>query len=279
MNKLSPRHIVVAAALFGITANSAWSQEATPGEAAAPAGQTAPTTSAYVPGYAPTPNWGGYEYYWQPAPWPEPPPPPGYFGHYPPYYPPYPHYRAAQAAPAENPLKAELKQTQDQLAAKDAELNTANEQLGSLQTEQQTTREALQEARAQLAAKITELDTAMEKLTGLQAEQQAIREVMQQAQDETAKASEQLSVVVEEMDILYEVLSQLKDRLDMQNISLQGAVEAGAEANGPGDSAVEGKSEAVPPPAAPPVQPGDAGGAQTESGNRQQAEPEVGEQI
>ena len=34
MNKLSPRHIVVAAALFGIAAQSAWSEEATPGEPA-----------------------------------------------------------------------------------------------------------------------------------------------------------------------------------------------------------------------------------------------------
>jgi hypothetical protein len=266
MNKLSPGNLFVAAALFVIVADTAWAQEPAP---SAPATKTEQAASPGT-GYAP---------YWQPPRWhepPPPPPPPDFYDHYRPYYPPYPQYRAA---PAENPLKSELKQTEAQLAAKDAELNTANEQLTSLQTEQQVTREALKEARAQLAAKITELDTAMEQLTGLQAEQQATREVMHQAQTETAKASEQLSVVVEEMDILYEVLSKLKERLDLQKTSLQGAVEAGAEENGPGESAVKGETEAVQSPTTPPAQPGEAGGTQTEKGNKEQAGPEVGEQI
>lgn len=270
MNKLSPGNLFVAAALFVIVAETARAQETVP---AASVEQAASPGTGYAP-------------YWQPPRWhepPPPPPPPGFYDHYRPYYPPYPQHRTAPAAPVANPLKAELKQTQDQLAAKTTELDAANQQLGTVQTEQQATKEALQQAREKLAVTITELDTTTEQLTSLQAEQQATREVMQQAQAETARASEQLSVVVEEMDILYEVLSKLKARLDKQNISLQGAVEAGTDETGSGDSAVEGKSEAeaeaVQSPTTPPAQPGEAGGAQTETGNKELAVPEVGEQL
>ena len=266
MNTLSPGNLFVAAALFVIVAESAWAQETVPAT-------TAEQAASPGTGYAP---------YWQPPRWhepPPPPPPPGFYDHYRPYYPPYTQYRAAPAAPVVNPLKAELKQTQDQLAAKTTELDAANQQLGTLQTEQQATKEALQQARKKLAVTITELDTTTEQLTSLQTEQQAMREIMHQAQAETAKASEQLSLVVEEMDILYEVLSNLKDRLDLQKTSLQGAAEAGAEENGLGDSAVEGEADAVQSPTAPPVKPGNTGGAQTETDNKEQAETEVGQQI
>ena len=275
---ISPHYIVVAVALIGIAAESAWAQEAMSG---GPAVLAASPVTGGVPAYAQAPGWRGYDDYWQPPPWPEPPPPPPppFHDRFDPYYPPAPQYRSAPRAPAENPLSAELKQTQQQLTEKGTELDDVNKQLGTLQTEQQVTRQALKEARAQLAAKITELDSASEQLTGLQAEQQAMREVMQQAQAETAKASEQLSVVVEEMDILYEVLSKLKARLDKQNTSLQGAVEAGAEENGPGGSAVQGDAKPVPSPGAPPVQPGDAGDAQTGKDVQEQAVPEDGEQI
>ena len=215
MNQLSPRNILVAAALFGITAESAWSEEATPSMPAAAAEQAASPGTVDVPEYAPAPSRRGYEQRWrQPPPWREPPPPPCYYVHSLLYYPPYPQYRTSPAAPVENPLSATLKQSQEQLAAKSAELNTANEQL-----------------------------------TALQAEQQAIREAMQQAQAETAKASEQLSVVLEEMDILHEVLTGLKARLDVQNNSLLGALQAGAAENDEGDSAVAGDVEQAQSPA------------------------------
>lgn len=272
MNKLSPHHIIVAVALFGIAAESAWSEQATSTVPAVPAEQTAPSGTGDVPGYAPTPYWRGYEQRWQPPPRPEPPP--RYYGHFDPYYPPYRQYRSVPEAPAVNPLSVELKQTQEQLAAKDAELNTTNEQLTSLQTDRQATVEALQEARALLATKITELDTAREQLATLQAEQQAVRDVMQQAQGETAKASEQLSVVVEEMDILYEVLSKLKARLDLQKTSLQGAVEAGAEENDQGDSAVKLDVVPVQSPATKSVQPEKAVSEQTQVRDDEMAKPE-----
>ena len=211
MNKFSPRNLLVAAALFGIAAESAWSEEATSSAPAAPAEQTTSSGTGDVPGYAPTPYWRGHEQRWQPPPWPERPP--GYYGHYRPYYPPYRQHRSVPAAPTENPLSVELKQTQEQLATKNTELNTANEQLATLQ-----------------------------------AEQQAIREAMQQAQSETAKANEQLSVVIEEMDILIDVLAKLKARLDVQNTSLHGALQAGAAENDKVDSAVASDVEQVQSP-------------------------------
>ena len=201
--------------------------------------ETTPGTPAAPAEQAASPG-TGHAPYWQPPRWHEPPPPPpqpGYYGHYPPYYPPYPQYRAT---PAENPLSAELQKAQQQLAERSAELNTANEQLARLQ-----------------------------------AEQQAIREVMQQAQAETAKASEQLSVVTEEMDILHEVLSELKARLDVQNTSLQGAVQAGANENDEGDSTVAGDAEQAPSPAATSARPEDAGSEQTEAGDNEAAKPEA----
>ena len=230
MNKLSSHNLLVAAALFGIAADSAWAQETTPGTLAAPAEQAASPGTGYAP-------------YWQPPQWRERPPPPGYYDSYRPYYPPYPQYRTAPAALAENPLSATLKQSQDQLAAKSAELNTADEQLATLQ-----------------------------------AQQQAIREAMQQAQAETAKASEQLSVVIEEMDILHEVLTELKGRLDVQNTSLLGALQAGAAENDEVDSAVAGDAEQVPSPAAS-AQPEKAGSeqsdAQTEERDNELMKPEA----
>jgi hypothetical protein len=234
MNKLPARNLLVAAALFTITADNAWSEEAAP---SAPAEQTASPAAGSDPGRAPTPYYGGYEPYWQPPPYHAPP---GYYGHYPPYYPPHPQYRSAPPAPAENPLAAELEQTQDQLAAKTAKL-----------------------------------DTARTQLTGLQAEQEAISEVMEQAQAEIAKASEQLSIVLEEMDILSEVLSELKARLDVQNTSLLGALNAGAAEGEKVDSAGAGAAGQSQAPAAPSVQPENAGSEPPRAGGNEQAKPEA----
>lgn len=276
MIKFSPGNLLVAAALFGIAAESAWSQEATTSVPGAAAEQTTSSATVTAPGYAPTPYSRRYEPYWQPPPWPEPPPPPppppGYYGQYDPYYPPYRQNRTAPAAPAVNPLSAELKRTQEQLAGKTSELDAANEQLANMQNEQQAAREAMQQVQEQLATKDTELNAANEQLANLQAEQQAIRDVMQQAQSETAKASEQLNVVIEEMDILYEVLSRLKGRLDVQNTSLLGALQADSE-NGQAHSAVGGEAEQVQTPAKTPAEPKSAGGVETEAGDKEMTKP------
>jgi hypothetical protein len=240
MNKLSPHKLLVAAALFAIAAESAWSEEAAPNEPAAAAGQTASPVTADVQGSAPAPNRRGYEQYWQPPQWHEPPPPPGYYDYYRPYYPPQRQYRAAPAAPAENPLSAELKQSKQQLTAKTAALNAANEQLAALQ-----------------------------------AEQQAIREAIQQAQAETAKAGEQLSVVIEELEIVNNTLTGLKARLDVQNTSLLGALQAGADENDKGSNDGASDAEPVQSPAVTPAGSGNTGSEQTEAGDKEVPKPEA----
>ena len=266
MNKLSPRNIVIAAALFGIAAESAWSEEATPSAPAAPAVQTAAPGASDTPGYAPATYPRGYERRWQPPPWPERPP--GYYDDFRPYYPPYRQYRSAPAAPTENPLSAELKQTQEQLAAKSTELNTTNEQLAAKSTELNTANE-------ELAEKSTELNTANEQLATMQAEQQATREALQQAQSEIDAASQQLGIAIEDMDIINNVLIELKAQLDVQNTSLQGAVQAGAAENDKVDSAVVSDVEQVQSPATTSAQPGSAGSTQTEVGDNELTKPEA----
>lgn len=211
---------------------------------AAPAEQTASPGTDSVPEYAPTPtptpNRGGYAQPWQQPPH-RPAPPPGY-GHFRPYYPPpYPQYREVPAAPTENPLSDKLKQTQEQLAAKSTELNTANKQLATLQVEQQSTREALQ-----------------------------------QAQSETDVASQQLSTVIEQVDILKNVLTELKARLDAQNTKLLSALEADAAAeNDNVDSAGAISADQAQSPTTTSAQPDDAGSAQTEVGDNELTKPEA----
>jgi hypothetical protein len=240
MNILSPRNILVAAVLIGITAESAWSEEATPSEPGAPAEQTASPGTGYVPGrYPPSPNRGGYAQPWQqPSQWTAPPP--GY-RQLRPYYPPYGQYRAAPAAPTENPLSVNLKQTQEQLAAKSTELNTANEQLATLQ-----------------------------------AELQATREVLQQAQSENTVASQQLSTTMEQADTLKNVLTELKARLDAQNTKLLSAVQAAAVADDDNvDNAVASGAEQAQFPTTTSAQPGNAASAQTEVRDNELTKPEA----
>ena len=238
MNKLPSRNLLVAAVLFGFAAESAWSEEATSSVPAAPAEQTAAPGAGAVPAYAPATYPRGYERRWQPP--PRLAPPPGYYGHYPPYFPPHPQYRPAPAAPPGNPLSGELKQSQEQLATNNTELSTARKQLATLQAEQQATREALQ-----------------------------------QAQAETAKANEQLSVVIEEMDILIEVLAKLKARLDVQNTSLLGALQAAAADNDKVDSAVASDAGQVQSTANPSVQPENAGSEHTQVNDNELTKPET----
>jgi len=236
MNKLSPRNILVAAALIGITAETAWSKEATPSEPAAPVEQTASPGTVNAPvRYPPGPNRGGYAQPWlQPSQWPAPPP--GY-RQLRPYYPPYGQYRAAPAAPTENPLSVNLKQTQEQLAAKSTELNTANEKLATLQAELLATREALQ-----------------------------------QAQTETTVASQQLSTTMEQVDILKNVLTELKSRLDAQNTRL---LEAAAADNDNVDSAVSSGTDQAQSTTTTSAQPGNAANAQTEVRDNEPTKPEA----
>ena len=85
---------------------------------------------------------------------------------------------------------------------------------------------------------------------------------------EIASASEQLSVVMEQMDILTKVLTELKAKLDVQDTSLLGALQAGEE-----------DDEVVQTPAATSAQPGNAGGKQTETGDKEVTKPLGGHEI
>jgi hypothetical protein len=237
MNKLPPRNILVAAALVGIAAENAWSEESTPSVPAAAAEQTAPPEAGYVPRYAPGPDRGGYAQRWQPPPWPAPPP--GY-GQFPPYYPPYGQYPTAPAVPTENPLSVELKQTQEQLNTKSTELNTANEQLATVQAELQATREALQ-----------------------------------QAQSVTVVASQQLSTAMEQADSLRNMLIEVKSRLDAQNTGLMSEEQAAAADNDNVDSAVASDAEPAQPAATTSAQPGGAASEEAEVSDTEQTKPEA----
>lgn len=222
MNKLPSFATLVTAALIGIAAESAWSDEATPNGSAVPAMQTPAPETGYVPGwYPPPPNTGGYaQPRQQPSQWPVSPP--GY-GQLPPYYPPHGQYRAVPAAPAVNPLSAELKQTQEQLRAKSAELDTAIatlEQHRQQITDDQQQNQMLAAERDRLR---DDLDSRDKQLATLQADLQAAMEVIQQAQSENALSSQQLGTAMAQADTLKNELTELNSWLESQKTTLQNA--------------------------------------------------------
>jgi len=246
MNKLSLLKILVAAALIGVAAENAWSEEATPGvpataagqtatpetpaapagqtaapeTPAAPAGQTAAPGTGYVPvWYPPGPDQRGYAQPWsQPSQWPAPQP--GY-GQLPPYSPPYGQYRTGPGAQAvENALSARLKQTQEQLAAKMTELDTT---------------------KAQVAAKTSELETAREQLARLQTELQNATAALRKAQSDTINAGQQFDTTKAQVDTLRNILCELAARIEIRETALQNALQTTAAEPGDTDGAAAGK--------------------------------------
>jgi len=207
MYKLSPLNTLVAATLIVIATGNAWSGEATPAVPAAPASQTAAPGAGYVPGwYPPTPDRRGYA---QPRPQPsqQPVPPPGY-GQLGPYSSPYGQYRTGPDVPAENPLSAKLKQTQEQLATQTTELETTREQLTRLQTELQTATAALQKA-----------------------------------QSDTINAGRQVDTTKAQEDTFRKILCELAARIETRNTALQDALQAPAAEPDDPDSAAVGEAD------------------------------------
>ena len=183
-NKLPHLRVLVSAALIGLAAGNAVSEEAAPGTTTMSGGQTAAPGTGYGPGWYPArPDRRGYAQPWS-APQ-RPAPAPGY-SHSPPYYAPYGPYRAEPAAPAENPLGAELKQAQEQLATQTTQLETTREQLARLQ-------EQLQAA-----------TTALHK-----------------AQTDTINAGRQVDTTRPEVDTLRYILCELAARIESRNDALQ----------------------------------------------------------
>jgi OOP family OmpA-OmpF porin len=156
--------------------------------------QTAAPASGPAPGwYPPPPNWGGYAQAWQQPPhWAVPPQ--GY-GQLPPRYPTHGQSQTVPAAPtiAENPLSAELKQTQEQLTASRTELDQARAMLEQLQGKLQHSLEAEQALIENVTSITSEQQALQARVTELNAELQTTREALQQAKSETTTSGRELT--------------------------------------------------------------------------------------
>ena len=264
---------LAAAALIGILAESAWSDEtisipAWPDEPAsttvlpeqpvstsalpaettangsnAAAVQTPPPASAVVPGGYPPVNPGGYAQAWQHAPrWPVPQP--GY-GRVPPYYPAGGHYRGFPAAPASapaarvNPLKAELQETQEQLSAKTSELDVAHSMLEQLRGTLQDSFSAEKTLSDKMAHTLREqqaLQVHMTELTDTLSTANATLEQQHQLIDNHQTYIQQLTA---EREQLHAELASRGERLDALQSQLQAVTQALAQERSRAGAAIE----------------------------------------
>jgi len=245
MNILSSFAALVTATLIGITAESAWSDEATPSEPAKPAVQTPAPANGVAPGwYPPPPVRGGYTRPWpQPSQWPVPPQ--GY-GQLPPHYPPPGQYRAVPAAPAAtvNPLSAELKQAQEQLTAKNTELDVAHTMLEQLRGTLQHSIEAermlrkkvadITSAQQALQARVTELTAALNTSTAM----------LEQHQQQITNDQEQTQTLTAERDRLHDDLASRDEELATVQAELQAATQALQQAQAEASTSSQQLSEA-----------------------------------
>ncbi|MEN8764112.1 MAG: hypothetical protein ABF290_17005, partial [Thiogranum sp.] len=222
MNKLSSFTALVTASLVGMAAESVWSDEATPSGSAAPAVQTPAPTGGPVPGwYPPPPNWGAY-----PRPWQQPPhwaaPPQGY-DQLPPRYPARGPSQAVPAAPAlaENPLSAELKQTQEQLTASRAELEQARALLEQLQGQLQQSLEAEQALNENAVSSTSEQEVLQARVTELRAELDSATATLEQNRQQIASDQQQTLTLTAERDRLREDLAARDEQLGALQAELQ----------------------------------------------------------
>jgi hypothetical protein len=236
MNKLSSIAALVSAALIGIAAESAWSDEATSSEFATPAVQTPESVSGVVPDWYPPRRRGVYAQPWRrpsyrPAPsWDD--------SQLPAYYPPRGYYRAdpdapvtgpaATSAPAtmDNPLSAELQQTQEQLTAKSAELDKANA--------------LLEQLRSNLQSSLEDKRTLTEKVANITSEQQALQAqvaeltetlntttaTLEQHRQQITQNQEQNRALTAERDQLRDDLDSRDEQLAIVQVELQAATHA-----------------------------------------------------
>ena len=221
MNKLSSFAALVTAALIGIAAESAWSDEATPNGSANPAMQTPAPTTGVAPGWYPPPNRGGY-----PRPWQQPPqwsvPPQGY-GQSPPHYPPRGPYQTVPAAAAVNPLSTELKQTQEQLTAKRTELDMAHAMLEQLRGTLQHSI-AAERALREMVADITSEQQILEaRVTELTAALNTTTATMEQHRQQITDNLEQNRTLTAERDRLRNDLTSRDEQLATAHAELQAA--------------------------------------------------------
>ncbi|MGB5443707.1 MAG: hypothetical protein WBN57_13965 [Gammaproteobacteria bacterium] len=204
------------------TSKSVWPDETTAKESSTPAVQTPAPARSVVPGGYAQPRQ-------QPPRWPVPQQ--GY-GYLPPRYPAGGQYRAFPAMPATvpaarvNPLSAELKKTQEQLAAKSSELDVAHSMLEQLRDKLQENFAAEKELSEKIAlatseqqalkARVTELSTTLEQQYQLIENQQAYNEKLtaerEQLQGELARRGEQLAALQSELQATTQALAQARSR-------------------------------------------------------------------
>lgn len=202
----------------------------------APKGDTN-VPSQYVP---PTP--GGYA-----QPWQQPPhwrAPQQLYGQFPPHYPRVGQYQAYPAAPAttrENPLSAELQQTQEQLATKSGELDEAHEMHEQLHGKLQTSLAAEAGLSDKLAYSTREqhaLRVRVSELTKTLNTSNATLEQQHQLINNHQAHNQKLTV---ERD---QLRSELASR-DKQMATLQAELQAGTQALAQARSIASSVSEAL----------------------------------
>jgi OOP family OmpA-OmpF porin len=244
MNKLSSIAALVSAALIAITTGTAWSDEATPIGSAAPAVQTPAPSRAVAPGRYPPPVRGGYAQPWQhPSHWSVPR---RDYGQWSPHNTPRAQPRTAPAAPATAPAKApapataktpapaakeippsaELKQAQEQLAAKSTELDMAHAQLEQLRGTLQyslAAEQALSEKLAQITGEHQDLQVQVTELT---AALNTTTATLERHRQHITLAQEQNWTLSAERDRLHDELASRDVQLATMQDDLQAATQA-----------------------------------------------------
>jgi len=232
MQKFPSLSALVAAALFTLASGSAWSEYESPTGSAAPVPQTPPPASGAVPGwYPPASQRGGYARPWQQRPY-RPAHRRGY-GERPRYYSPREQYRTAPAAPAttpaaaENPLSAELKRTQEQLAAKRRELDITHAMLEQLRAKLEESL-AIERTLTEKMAQNTREQQA--RTTGLSAALNTATAAMDRDQQQITDEQTQNQALTAELDRLRSELAGREELHATQQAELQAANQALAEA-------------------------------------------------
>ena len=187
MKLVSSIAAVVTATSIGIATECAWSADATPGESAAPAVQTTAPATNPAPGWYP--RQGGYAQRWQqPSQWPASPT--GY-DQVRPYYPQQRQYRAVPAAPANNPVRAGIEQTQEQLPSKSTEVDTAHAMLEQLQLKIQHSHEAERALNEKVAAITGEHDALQTRVIELMTKLDTRNTTLEQQRQQITREQQQ----------------------------------------------------------------------------------------
>lgn len=227
MIKLTTFAALLAVALAGSLPGSAWAEEAPAYGSPAPAGQMpAPARSGVPAGYVPA-RPGGYAQPRQQAPrWPMPQ---QFYGQFPPPYPPGGQYRALPAPPAmarENPLSAELKQTQAQLAAKSSELDKAHGLLEALHGKLQDSLAIEASVSDKLAYSTREQQALRVRMTELVDAQSSANATLEQQRQLIENYQAQNGQLTAERDRLHGELGRRDEQLAALQSELQAATQA-----------------------------------------------------